>query len=450
MNRRWLLIPPFLVGLAAAAVLIAQRQSAERTPAPELARPVRVIRVEALDVVPRALGHGTAEPGQIWRAVAEVRGRVVEVHPQLEAGATIKQGEVLLRIDPAEYELAVAQTEAEIARVAAQLDELAVNEANDRASLDIEEAALTVAEAELQRVESLASRSAAPIADRDRQLRAVLGQRQSVQKLNNALQLVPPQRKLLEAELAVKQTALQRQQLDVTRTVIRAPYDCRLGDVEIQLEQFLAAGQTLFVGQGTAVSEIETQVSLNQLRTLIAPDQRVAAPVTLDPETVQRLFDFEVLVRYHSGDFRVQWQGRVARMREQIDARTRTMGLIVAVDKPYEQAIPGERPPLVRGMFCEVELRGAVRQQQIVIPRAALHDGHVYVLDPEHRLRRRGVSPTFAQSSFLCLQSGLEPGELLVVSEPTPAIEGVLTKPVMDDQLARRLAAEASGETSLK
>jgi multidrug efflux pump subunit AcrA (membrane-fusion protein) len=238
--------------------------------------------------------------------------------------------------------------------------------------------------------------------------------------------------------------------LDVTRTVIRAPFDCRLGDVELQLEQFVAAGQSLFEGHGTDIAEVEAQVPLDQLRTLIDPAHGIQAPVMMNPETVKRLFNFQVLVRYRSGDFRVQWEGRVVRLREELDPRTRTIGLVVAVDKPYEQAVPGERPPLVRGMFCEVELRGGVQQEQIVVPRSALHDDVVYVVDHQRRLRRRRVSVAFAQSGFVCLQDGLQPGETLVVSDPLPAIEGLLTEPVIDDQVTARLEAEASGEANLK
>jgi membrane fusion protein, multidrug efflux system len=449
-SRKWLVVPPVLLGIAVTGLLIARREAPRHEPAREAVRRVRVIRVASVEVIPRALGYGMARSEQVWQAVAKVRGPVTEVHPQLRPGAMIEPGEVLLRIDSAEYDLAVAHTEAEIARVEAQLEELAVAEANDRATLEIENASLALADAELQRIESLISRNAASATERDQQKRAVLTQRQSIQRVQNALQLVPGQRKTLEAERAVKRAALGRARLDVTRTVIAAPFACRLGDVALQPDQFLAAGQTLFTAYGTAVAEVEARIPLDQLRTLIAPEHGVQATVVMDPQTIQRLFNFQVIVRYRSGDFLAEWEGRVVRLREQLDPRTRTIGLIVAVDKPYEQAVPGQRPPLVQGMYCQVELRGAARQPGIVIPRSALHDGHVYLVDDQRRLRRQPVTVAFAQSDFLCLQHGLEPGQTLVVSDPTPAIEGLLTEPVADDALAQRLAAQARGEGRLQ
>ena len=178
----------------------------------------------------------------------------------------------------------------------------------------------------------------------------------------------------------MKKAGLGQAELDLAKTVIKAPFDCRLGEVEIEPGQYLAAGQSLFEAHGTALTEVEIQIPLDQLRTLIHPDREFQPPVNMDAKTVQELFDFHVIVRYRSGDFKAEWEGRVVRMREQLDPRTRTVALVIAVDKPYEQAIPGKRPPLVQGMYCEAELRGEVRKAQIVIPRSALHNGHVYVV----------------------------------------------------------------------
>ena len=158
-----------------------------------------------------------------------------------------------------------------------------------------------------------------------------------------------------------------------------------------------------------------------------------------------REFLEQAVVRYHSGDFRVEWDARVVRLRERLDPRTRTAGLVVAVDRPYELAIPGQRPPLKQGMYCQVELRGATRSDRIVIPSAALHDGHVYLVGEDRRMVRRAVQVEFVQSDFVCLAGGLRPGDVVVVSDPEPAIEGLRLEPVPDEDLSQRLAAQASG-----
>lgn len=449
-SHKWLIVLPIVAGVAILALLVASREGPGHRAEREAIRTLRVIHAPRVDVVPRAIGYGTARPGQTWRAVAQVKGHVVEVHPELESGSMVSAGETLLRIDPTEYELAVAQFEAEIAQVSAQLGELDVQEANDRASLEIEESSLALAQRELERLESLRERNAASASDVDQQTRTVLTQRQLVQKLRNSLQLVPQQRQSLEATLAVKQAGLRQAKLDLAKTEVEAPFDCRLGEVDIETGQYLTAGQSLFEAHGTALAEVEVQVPMDQLRPLVDRDHDIQLPINMDSQVVQRLFDFEVIVRFQSGDFRVQWEGRVVRMREQLDPRTRTVGLVIAVEKPYAQAIPGQRPPLVQGMFCEAELRAKPRPGHVVIPRAALHSGGVYVVDEDDRLRRREVEVAFTQAAFACLTSGLEEGERLIVSDPAPAIEGLLVEAVVDEPLQERLVTQATRGGSLK
>ena len=123
---------------------------------------------------------------------------------------------------------------------------------------------------------------------------------------------------------------------------------------------------------------------------------------------------------------------------------------MVAVDDPYKHAVPGERPPLAPGMFCEVELRAKPRSNQVVVPRTVIRNRHVYVLNKENRLESRQVEIAFAQGGFASIKSGLTPGERLVVSDPTPAVEGMLVEPTLDETLLQSLIAEAEGEVPLQ
>jgi hypothetical protein len=170
----------------------------------------------------------------------------------------------------------------------------------------------------------------------------------------------------------------------------------------------------------------------------------------LNMETMRKVFKIDAVVRYQQGDRKIEWAARFARVRENLDPETRTLGIVFVIDDPYSQVIPGQRPPPVRGTFCEVELRSQKKIQQVIIPRAALHDGHLYVVDDNNRLTRRAVEVSFAQSSFVAIASGLAEHEIVVVSDPTPAVEGMLVEGIPDDDLRRRLIAAASGQGDVK
>ena len=111
VGRQALILPPVLIGAAVLFAVVARRNTPQQQAIPEASRPLRVITVPRTAVVPRVLGFGTARPGDIWSAVAEVKGRITETHPELKAGAIIRQGETVVRIDPAEYDLQIAQTQ---------------------------------------------------------------------------------------------------------------------------------------------------------------------------------------------------------------------------------------------------------------------------------------------------------------------------------------------------
>ena len=140
-------------------------------------------------------------------------------------------------------------------------------------------------------------------------------------------------------------------------------------------------------------------------------------------------------------------EGKVERVAGQIDRQTQTTGVIVSVDDPYGQAQPGQRPPLSRNTFVEVELRGSPKGNQVIVPTSALHEGNVYVLGEDNRLDIRKVNVAFIQGRYAVLASGLDPEEKLIVSDLIPSIQGMLLEPIMDKKTRGMLMMEVSGKS---
>ena len=104
------------VGLLLAGLLVATPKRAERgTPEP-LLPVVETMRVELRDVALHVRTHGTVVPRTESDLVPEVSGRVVWVSPALAAGGAFEAEEVLLRIDAADYEIALKQAKANVAQ----------------------------------------------------------------------------------------------------------------------------------------------------------------------------------------------------------------------------------------------------------------------------------------------------------------------------------------------
>jgi hypothetical protein len=165
---------------------------------------------------------------------------------------------------------------------------------------------------------------------------------------------------------------------------------------------------------------------------------------------VREALKLRAVVRTRVRGIGVEWDARFVRIREQLEPVTRTVQFVVAVDEPYQSVQPGVRPPLLRGVYCEVELQAPPLAPHVVVPRASVFDGGVYVVDEDSRLRRREIEPLFEQGGFVCVERGLEAGLQLVVSDPRPAIEGQLVRAHAAGDVKQELIAQASGEAALR
>ncbi len=444
-RKRYLALAPVLLGVAVFVLAAETRSLPERVHLGERALKVRVVTVPEVTLIPRALGYGNVTPGVVWEAVAEVGGRIKEIHPKLKKGAILGKGEVLLRIDPSQYQLARAQARANIRATEASLAELDVKKENTRASLKIEERGLELSRTGLARKRSLLKRKAVSQSAVDQEEQTLLTTRQAVQSLRNTLNLIPVERRSLDAELALNKARLEIAELDLERTTITAPFDLRVAEINVERTQYAGKGEKLVVADGIDVSEVSAQIPIDRLITLTPALETLPNEVEALENRLPDLLGLSAVVRLRSGDFKVEWKARFTRISDTIDPKTRTVGVIVAVDDPYRQAVPGIRPPLAKNMFVEVELRGRPRPGQIVVPRAALHGKEVFVQGGDNRLEKRAVEIGFLQSDFAVVAEGLKAGERIVVSDMPLAVDGMLLDPIADKDAARALVDDAEG-----
>ena len=142
------------------------------------------------------------------------------------------------------------------------------------------------------------------------------------------------------------------------------------------------------------------------------------------------------------GDQSNVWDGVLLRISESVDPTRDTLGMVVAVDKPYEGVIPGVRPPLLRGMYASVEfLSQAI--DMLVIPRKAVHENRVYVVSDENTLSIRPVQISYSQGQLVVIKDGLKEGDKIVSSDLIPVIEGIKLDLVESDELQKEIAVLA-------
>ncbi|MCB9754495.1 MAG: TolC family protein [Myxococcales bacterium] len=437
------------VGLGAAALLLmaSAREDPPRRPPAEQGRSVRVITVAEYEATPRATGYGVVRAQREWQLVAEVSGRVVEMNENLETGRILRKGEPLLKLDPQAYRITASQQKATVANAKAQLAELTAKERNTNASLKIAQRSLELAEKDYARAQELYRGGNIPASEVDEAERKVLSDKTTAQNLKNTLAELPASRRKLKALIDQYEAGVAGAELDISHTELVVPFDLRIRAVNVQLSELVTVGTTLAEGDGINVAEVPAQFSIGSLMPLV----RGARPdAGASPRAVSRLREsidgqLRATVRLESGALTARWEGVVDRF-ENIDSETRTVAVVVAVDKPFDQARIGEQPPLVRGMYVEVELRGRPRPGCRAVPRGALRGATVHVVGPEERLETRAVELAFVQDAYACVASGLEPGERVVLTNLVPAIEGMLLAPRVDEAAEGSLRAAVTGE----
>ncbi len=446
-----LIIPPVIIGGAILWYTAARQKPPERLPAVEQTKAVRVLTLQKTDVSPRLVGYGSVRPENVWNGVAQVAGRVASVNPRFRRGATLQAGTELIRISPDDYKLAIAEAEAQIRSAEASLAELTVSERNTSELLQIEIESETLKQKSVDAKRALLNRGNLAQLSFDAELRDLLTQKKRVQDLRNSLRLLPTKKAVQQEQIQVNQSKLATAKLNLERTVVTLPFNARIASVDVEVSQYLQTGAKIGTADATATAEITAQYPLTRIRNFfdrLREEFGVGERDWKNRREFAQAIGLYALVRLRTGDRDVTWRGRVARLNDTLDEQTRTIGLIVLVDGPYANAKAGERPPLVKGMFVEVELRTKPLKGKIIVPSAGISDSQVFVVNAESRLQRRAIKIGYRGDGFVIVDEGLKEGDKVVVSELQIATPNMLLKPSEDEDLRMRMQ-QLSGDAEV-
>ncbi|MCL1042597.1 efflux RND transporter periplasmic adaptor subunit [Shewanella marisflavi] len=427
-KKRFLLVG---VGIGALVLILA----ALLKPSPSLvagydkARAVEVMTLTEQAISPRVIGFGRVEPKHVWQAVAEVGGKVLYRHPQLETGRMLPQGTLVLEIDPLEYQLKVAQAQASLHATEAQLTRLDQQEKNLNTSLKIEQQKLVLAEQEYQRKLTLKKRNLVSSSELENQKQSLLAQTKLVEDLQSSLKLLPDDRKVSEAQLSVDRASLQDAERRLNQTKVVLPFDARVSDINIEQDQVVANGAVMLVAHRLGTAEIKLELSLQDMRTLVSSMFEASQPRSM-PSIDE--FDLQAEVTFQAGNHSFSWPAKVTRVAETVNPNQATIGLYLEVEQDFNQMDLLLRPPLTKGMFVSAVISGKPKQH-LVIPERALRGNQVYLMDAEQKLVIKPVEVLFRHEQWVAIEGELNPGDTLVLNDLIPAIAGMSLKPVTNE-----------------
>jgi RND family efflux transporter MFP subunit len=377
-TRKKIVVPILVIGLGILGLvgMIAARPKVE-TRAPEVQPPlIRVVETDTEDMQLRVSAQGSVAPRTESSLVPEVSGRVEWVATSLAPGGFFEEGDVLLRIERRDAEVALRQAEAARARAAS---EALLARANLKRSLDLSTQGV-VSSAELDTAKNNAS--------------------------------------VAEAMLLEADTRIEQARTDLERTEIVAPFAGRVRDKMVDVGQFVNRGATVATIYSVDFAEVRLPIPDDQLA-------YVDLPLHYRGENGQPAAQPRVLLRARIAGQEHQWEGAIVRTEGEIDPRSRMVHAVAQVADPYARDESARRPPLAVGLFVEAEIFGRTVHDVIVLPRSAIRgDDRVLVVE-NATLRFRDVEVLRAEREHVIVSAGLRPGELVAVSPIEAAVDGM-------------------------
>jgi RND family efflux transporter MFP subunit len=332
-------------------------------------------------------GYGELTPIRSVNIAAEVKGRIVYIHPQLTVGGIIEAGETLFKIDNNDY-LTEFATGKERQKILTRDYQLAENEFNriKKLFLNSKVGTLAMVEKEEQRLNSIADR------------------------------LVQVERSLRIAELNLK------------RCTVSTNFRARITRKNVEEGQFVAPGQTLVSLADDSVLELTVPVdSQDVLHWLSFANNSDTASQSLwfkppQPVVCQVSWTENPQHSYPAILDRIS----------QFNAKTRTVDLVARIT-PQAANTQANPFPLTAGMFCKIEIPGKILNNVFSLPQWAVsYDNRVYVAK-KNRLATSKVKVAKSQNNQAYISDGIQAGDVVITTRLVDPLEGILLNITLSD-----------------
>ncbi len=381
------MLPLILIAVSILAVIglvtFQNSQRAERKPETNRAVLVDTIEAKVVSLNFTVNSQGTVRPRTETTLVSEVSGKIVSVAPKFVAGGFFRKGDVLLQIDPSDYQTGLKRTEA-----------------------------------------ALASRKA-KLADETARSEQALKDWQNMGKQGQPsdLGLRKPQMADAKANVSAAEADVQKARRDLERTQITVPYDGLVRQKAVDIGQYVSPGTRLGITFAIDTAEVRLPLTHNDLNYLNLPSEtevnnsdKAFPPVTLSSESAGGM---------------TQWQARIIRTEGVVDETSRVIYAVAQVVDPYGVLGQSHQQELKIGTFVNAEIQGLPADNVVVLPRFVLRpDNTILVANSDNELEIRQVEVLRAEPKKVYISKGVEGGARVVIT--------VLDAPVPGTKLALR------------
>lgn len=328
------------------------------------------------------IASGSVVPSKKVVIKPQVTGQVIWQSESITIGGHVKAGDELIRIDPKDYELALAEVQSNFEQA--------------HFEREVESGRQVIAKREWTELQS----------------------ELETEEVNKSLVLREPHLRRAEALMEKARNDIEIAELQLSRTVITAPFNAMVIEESVEVGQLLNPGSDICELVGTDEFWIQVTLPFSQLKWVQFPEEgRPGA-------TAQVILDM--------GDGEsVTWKGRVIRLLSDLDPLGRMARLVVSVTDPLDLLRKSDsKLPLLLGSFVEVKIDAGELEDTLTIPRAALREGNrIWVVGEDHVLKILQATILWRETETVLVSNNLEKGDLLIVSDLRAALPGMKVAP---------------------
>ena len=396
-------LTPLLIlalGFVGMQVLIATEPQLAPVPVEEKVWTVRAAPAAAETVQPDLLFYGQVKAGREVELRPLVSGRIVEVSPNFQAGAFVEAGEMLVAIDPFEYEAALAEAQAELAEAKARASELETDLETAKAMLEREQSQLDLRQKDADRFVNLRKRGAASTKAQDDAQLALLNAIEEVVQREFSIKKWQATYDRQQAVVDRLQVRVRRAERDLADTRSAAPFAGYLTDTGTELGKQVTQADRIARIIDPARMDVRFHVGTKRFGELMAGGSILGRPVT---------------VTWQVAGSPQTYNGTITRIGPEIDAASGGVELYAELDLGPAQRM------LRPGAFVEVRMKGPRFDNVVRLPESAWHGGLVFTIE-EGKLAARDASLVHQMGEEVLVRGSFAEGEQILVT-PIPAAE---------------------------
>lgn len=426
-----------LIGGAIAAVMAMGRgRRAEANKS--VVDPVPVVEVAAVEPHDSGIDFtvdGVVIPFREVEVPSEVAGRIDFKSDDCRVGHTVTKGQLLLKIDPQDYDLEIRRLEEDLNTSKANLRELSVETAARKRHIELAKEDLAIKQREVARYEKVEDPGVYSKSELDAARLKELQARDAVQTEHDQLELLEARQDRYNSACDLALAKLDKARLDLARTEVHSPIDGVVTREAVEQGGYVQRGGTAVVIQDTSCMEIRCSLQMHEMHWLLHAERPGESGA--EPLGGYRLPETPAMVDFTIGRTRYTWQGNMAYFDgARVDQQTRMVPcrvyvrdpLDVQVDGPEDRQAEGSTPiALMVGMFVSVHVHAQPALALLRLPEVAVQPGNtVWTVRPrgeganrQYRLAKSAIEVVHADNESVLAysrRSDLAAGDLLVIS----------------------------------